>query len=178
MLISILEFLLITFELQAKLINNFHFASYFFEKIFAMDFRCQCPIASALDIIGDKWSLLIIRDMLFDHKKTFKDFSSSVESIATNILSARLKMLEEVGIINKSKMAGNQKSNIYTLTNKGLGLLPVIAEITLWSDENVRELNPAMVKDDLQYVRTNKQAFLEGVRQAYLKNVGSDNGDL
>jgi len=136
-----------------------------------IDFRCQCPISSALDIIGDKWTLLIVRDMIFDHKKTFKDFSTSVESIASNILSSRLKLMEEVGIIRKSKMEGNQKSNIYTLTEKGLGLLPVIAEITLWSDENVRELNPIMVKEDYQYVRTNKQEFLEMVKQGYLKSI-------
>ena len=136
-----------------------------------IDFRCQCPISSSLDIIGDKWTLLIVRDMLFDHKKTFKDFSTSVESIASNILSSRLKLLEDVGIVRKSKMQGNQKSNIYTLTEKGLGLLPVIAEITLWSDENVRELNPAMIKEDYEYVRTNKEAFLEGVKQRYLKSI-------
>jgi DNA-binding HxlR family transcriptional regulator len=140
-----------------------------------IDFRCKCPISSALDIIGDKWTLLIIRDMLFDHKTTFKDFSSSVESIATNILSSRLKLLEEVGIIRKNKKEGNQKSNVYTLTQKGLGLLPIIAEITLWSDENVRELNPSMVKEDYQYVRTNKQEFLDGIEQAYLKSIASKN---
>ena len=139
----------------------------------SVEFRCQCPISSALDIIGDKWTLLIIRDMLFAHKKTFTDFSSSAESIASNILSSRLKLLEEAGIIRKSKMEGNQKSNIYTLTAKGLGLLPVIAEITLWSDENVRELNPIMVKENYDYVRTHKQAFLEGVRQSYLKSIGA-----
>ena len=139
-----------------------------------IDFRCKCPISSALDIIGDKWTLLIIRDMLFDHKTTFKDFSSSVESIATNILSSRLKLLEEVGIIRKNKKEGNQKSNVYTLTQKGLGLLPIIAEITLWSDENVRELNPTMVKEDYQYVRTNKQEFLEGIKQGYLKSIASE----
>ena len=140
-----------------------------------IDFRCKCPISSALDIIGDKWTLLIIRDMLFDHKTTFKDFSSSVESIATNILSSRLKLLEEVGIIRKKKKEGNQKSNVYTLTQKGLGLLPIIAEITLWSDENVRDLNPSMVKEDYQYVRTNKQEFLDGIEQAYLKSIASKN---
>ncbi|MEY2594847.1 MAG: hypothetical protein RL634_2106 [Bacteroidota bacterium] len=136
-----------------------------------VDFRCQCPISSALDIIGDKWTLLIIRDMLFDHKKTFKDFSTSAESIASNILSSRLKLLEEVGIIRKTKMEGNQKSNIYTLTKKGMALLPVIAEITLWSDENVRELNPSMIKEDYNNVRKNKQVFLEGVRKAYLQSI-------
>ncbi len=139
-----------------------------------IDFRCHCPISSALDIIGDKWTLLIVRDMIFDHKKTFKDFSTSAESIASNILSARLKSMEEAGIIRKSKMEGNQKSNIYTLTEKGLGLLPVIVEITLWSDENVRALNPTMVKEDYNYVRTNKQAFMAMVKQGYLKSIGEE----
>ena len=141
-------------------------------------FRCQCPISSALDIIGDKWTLLIIRDMLFDHKKTFKDFSTSAESIASNILSSRLKLLEEVGIIRKTKLEGNQKSNIYTLTQSGLGLLPIIAEITLWSDENVRKLNPSMIKEDYRHVRKNKQVFLEGVRKSYLQSIDFVSNDI
>ena len=136
-----------------------------------IDFRCQCPISSALDIIGDKWTLLIIRDMLFDHKKTFKDFSTSVESIASNILSSRLKLLEEAGIIRKDKIDGNQKSNIYTLTDKGLDLLPVIAELTLWSDAHVRQLNPIMTIGDYQYIKNNKKKFLDGVLQSYQKSI-------
>ena len=140
-----------------------------------LKFRCKCPISSALDVIGDKWTLLIIRDMLFDHKKTFKDFSTSEESIATNILASRLKLMEEVGIITKRKQEGNLKSNIYMLTEKGLALLPVIAEITLWSDEYVRELNPIMVKENYDFVRTNKQVFLEGIKQSYLKTFDSEN---
>jgi len=140
-----------------------------------LKFRCKCPISSALDVIGDKWTLLIIRDMLFDHKKTFKDFSTSEESIATNILASRLKLMEEVGIISKRKQEGNLKSNIYMLSEKGLALLPVIAEITLWSDEYVRELNPIMVKENYDFVRTNKQVFLEGIKQAYLKIFDTEN---
>ena len=145
--------------------NNFKFIK------MNIDFRCQCPISSALDIIGDKWTLLIIRDMLFDHKKTFKDFSTSVESIASNILSSRLKLLEEAGIIRKDKMDGNQKSNIYTLTDKGLDLLPVIAELTLWSDAHVRQLNPIMTIGDYQYIQNNKKKFLDGVLQSYQKSI-------
>ena len=145
--------------------NNFKFIK------MDIDFRCQCPISSALDIIGDKWTLLIIRDMLFDHKKTFKDFSTSVESIASNILSSRLKLLEEAGIIRKDKMDGNQKSNIYTLTDKGLDLLPVIAELTLWSDVHVRELNPIMTKGDYQYIKNNKKKFLDGILKSYQKSI-------
>lgn len=140
-----------------------------------LKFRCKCPISSALDVIGDKWTLLIIRDMLFDHKKTFKDFSTSEESIATNILASRLKLMEEVGIISKRKQEGNLKSNIYMLSEKGLALLPVIAEITLWSDKYVRELNPIMVKENYDFVRTNKQVFLEGIKQAYLKIFDTEN---
>ena len=145
--------------------NNFKFIK------MNIDFRCQCPISSALDIIGDKWTLLIIRDMLFDHKKTFKDFSTSVERIASNILSSRLKLLEEAGIIRKDKLDGNLKSNIYSLTDKGLDLLPVIAELTLWSDAHVRELNPIMTKEDYQYIKNNKKKFLDGVLQSYQKSI-------
>jgi DNA-binding HxlR family transcriptional regulator len=136
-----------------------------------IDFRCQCPISSALDIIGDKWTLLIVRDMLFDHKKTFKDFSTSKECIASNILTSRLKLLIAVGIIKKDKMPGNQKSNIYTLTEMGLGLLPVIAEITLWSDEYVRKIHPKMIKADYHKVRTLKKSFLTNIKKAYLKSI-------
>jgi len=139
----------------------------------SIEFRCKCPISSALDIIGDKWSLLIIRDMLFDNKKTFTDFSTSEESIATNILSSRLKFLEEVHIIKKSKAEGNLKSNIYTLTEKGLNLIPVIAEITIWSDENIRELNTTMADVDRENLKNNKQAVLDGIRQGYLKSIGA-----
>jgi DNA-binding HxlR family transcriptional regulator len=112
--------------------------------------------------------------MLFSHKKTFKDFSTSKEIIASNILSSRLKLLEEAGIIRKNKKEGNLKSNIYTLTESGLALLPVIAEITLWSDENVRNLNPNMVQEDYHHVRTNKQEFLAEVKGAYLRSIEID----
>jgi DNA-binding HxlR family transcriptional regulator len=66
------------------------------------DFRCDCPFTSALDIVGDKWILVIIKQMLIEGKETFKDFTESDEAIATNILSAKLKFLEEVGIIIKT----------------------------------------------------------------------------
>ena len=66
-------------------------------------FRCNCPITSSLDILGDKWTLVIIKHMLIEGKQTFKDFLESDEAIATNILSSRLKMLEELKIITKDK---------------------------------------------------------------------------
>ncbi len=122
------------------------------------DFRCKCPITSALDIIGDKWSLVVIKQMLFEGKSTFKDFVDSTESIATNILSTRLKMLENYGIIDKVKLPTNQKTNIYTLTEKGLALTPVLMELTLWSKYNIQEFNPDLNLDkDLEKAEKNKE---------------------
>jgi DNA-binding HxlR family transcriptional regulator len=108
------------------------------------NFRSGCPVASTLDIIGDKWSLLIIRDMLLQMKKTFKDFSISPEGIAPGILSSRLKRLEENELITKQKLPNNQKENIYLLTEKGIELAPIITEIILWSDKNLRVQNSEM----------------------------------
>ena len=85
-------------------------------------FRSGCPIACTLDLIGDKWSLLIIRDMLLHHKLSFKDFSVSEEHIAPSILSSRLKLLSNYGLITKQKLASNKKENIYLLSEKALEL--------------------------------------------------------
>ena len=111
------------------------------------DFRCKCPITSALDIVGDKWTLVIIKLMLLEGIKTFKDFSESDEAIASNILSSRLKMLEEYKMISKEKLPHNKKTNIYLLTEKGLGLTPTIVELMLWSDGNIREYHSSIISD-------------------------------
>ncbi len=108
------------------------------------EFRSTCPVASALDIIGDKWSLLIMRDMLTQGKKTFKEFSESQEGIAPGILSSRLKWLEVNGLMTKQKLPQNQKENIYLLTEKGIELAPIILELIVWSDKNLRGQNPEM----------------------------------
>lgn len=125
------------------------------------NFRSNCPIACTLDIVGDKWSLLIVRDMLVQHKKTFKEFSNSSEKIAPGILSSRLKWLEENELITKRKLPDNQKENVYLLTEKGIGLAPLITEIVLWSSENLNPQNAisGMIKD--------KSTFTEGVQNKY-----------
>jgi DNA-binding HxlR family transcriptional regulator len=101
-------------------------------------------IASALDLIGDKWTLLIVRDMLLNKKKTFKEMAASGEGVATNLLSTRLKLLESLDMITKRKLPENKKENIYLLTEKGIDLAPIIFEIVLWSDKYVRVYNPDM----------------------------------
>ena len=104
-------------------------------------FRCDCPVTSALDIVGDKWTLVVIKLMLLEQKKTFKEFSESDESIAPSILSNRLKKLEKTGFILKVKPEYNQKTNHYFLTEKGFSLTPVIIELALWSHHNIKPIN-------------------------------------
>jgi len=131
-------------------------------------FRCACPITSALDILGDKWILVIIKQMLIEEKKTFKDFTESDEAIATNILASKLKCLEELGIITKSQLPDNKKTNLYLLTEKGLDLTPIIVELSVWSDEHVRALN-AIMRDspEIAIMKSNKTAFIKMIQETY-----------
>lgn len=131
-------------------------------------FRCTCPITSALDILGDKWVLVIIKQMLIEDKKTFKDFIESDEAIATNILSSKLKFLEELGIIIKTQLPDNKKTNLYLLTEKGLALTPIIVELSIWSDENVRELNSIMRDSpEIAIMKSDKNTFIKMIQENY-----------
>ncbi|MDC1516859.1 helix-turn-helix transcriptional regulator [Cyclobacteriaceae bacterium] len=127
-------------------------------------FRSGCPIASALDIVGDKWSLLIIRDMLIKHKKTFKGISDSDERIAPSILSTRLKLLESYKLIFKTKVPENKKENIYLLTKKGIRLTPIIIEFSLWGKSNMREFNKI---DDIEGLNSDKSYIIQSVQDSY-----------
>jgi len=127
-------------------------------------FRSSCIIASALDLIGDKWSLLIVRDMLLFQKKTFKEFVTSDEKVATNLLSSRLKMLESLRIITKQKLSSNKKENIYLLTEKGIELAPLIMELVLWSDKYVRAYNDNMNTLENE---TDKQSLIISTQDGY-----------
>jgi DNA-binding HxlR family transcriptional regulator len=114
--------------------------------------RSACPISFTLDILGDKWSLLILRDMIFAGKSAYGEFLSSDEKIATNILADRLSTLESQGIINKTVSSSNKSKFVYTLTEKGGALLPVIMEITVWGaqysgDGGNEQLLRALKKD-------------------------------
>lgn len=97
--------------------------------------RSECPISCSLDIFGDKWSLLIIRDMIFANKSTYGDFLKSAEGIATNILASRLQSLEENKLIEKLDHPDSKAKVLYRLTQKSIDLLPLIVEIHLWADK-------------------------------------------
>jgi DNA-binding HxlR family transcriptional regulator len=97
--------------------------------------RSDCPINFALETFGDPWSLLIIRDIVYFGKKTYGEFLASDEGMATNILASRLAQLEHQGILVKKPSETDKRKDEYVLTEKGLDLIPVLAEMANWSAE-------------------------------------------
>lgn len=124
--------------------------------------RSECPLSCALDIFGDKWSLLIIRDLMFDNKCTYNDFLKSQEGIATNILASRLKELEENGIIEKSAHPDSKAKNLYRLTSKGIDILPILMEVYIWSEKYFTI--PADIKVVIQEAKKDKEKFENHIR--------------
>lgn len=114
--------------------------------------RSGCPVSVSLDILGDRWSLLVIRDLMVRGFRTFKQFLESGEGIATNILSDRLSKLEGAGLITAETEATDGRRVNYKLTQRGIDLAPVIFELLVWGSRHERsdappELIAEMVKD-------------------------------
>jgi DNA-binding HxlR family transcriptional regulator len=123
-----------------------------------------CPIDYALDLFGDRWTLLLVRDLLFGGKRHFKELMESPERIASNILTARLKKLEERGLIARSADPDNRKQVIYTLTEKGRDLAPVLVEMIRWGGRH--DPNTLVPKSVVaRFARDNDQ-LLADVRRA------------
>ncbi|MFV1975958.1 MAG: winged helix-turn-helix transcriptional regulator [Candidatus Scalindua sp.] len=120
--------------------------------------RSNCPVTYTLDIIGDRWAVLIIRDIIFFGKSSFGEFAKSQEGIATNILTDRLKRLEEQNILTKTTNQANQKKFVYSLTEKGLDLLPIIVEMILYSEKHDPET--VVTKSQLKEIKANKEKFI------------------
>jgi len=106
-----------------------------------MSRRSDCPVSLLLDIVGDKWSLLILRDMLFFNKKAYLEFLHSDEKMATNILSKRLEKLETEGLIAKRVDENDRRKKVYELTQMGRDMLPVMLEIMIWSHTHQQGCN-------------------------------------
>ena len=121
--------------------------------------RSNCPISCSLDIWGDKWSLLIIRDLMFFKKCRYTDFLKSEEGIATNILAARLQSLEENRIIEKIDDLEGKSKGFYKLTQMGIDLLPILIEIDLWSEKYFPI--PDDIKTILIEVKKDKAGFID-----------------
>ena len=111
-----------------------------------LDWRSVCPISSGLDILGDKWSLLIVRDLHSHGSLTYSEFLEAPEHIATNILAARLRFLTSVGIIERTDPRAAARNNAYRLTTSGKALRPVLEELGKWSEVYLKTLHTDMVE--------------------------------
>ena len=123
--------------------------------------RSDCPVSCSLDIWGDKWSLLIIRDLMFAKECTYGDFLKSPEGIATNILASRLLVLEENKIIEKLDHPDSKAKVLYKLTRKGIDLLPILIEIHLWAEKYFPI--PAERKAMHKEVKKDKAGFIKAM---------------
>ena len=125
--------------------------------------RSACPLNASVEVLGDRWSLLIIRDMMLRGFRTYKEFLGSYERIATNILADRLRKLETHGIIASERDPSDGRKLIYSLTPKGLDLAPVLTEMVLWAAAHEDVGNLALVRQ----MREDKEQFIAAVRQRW-----------
>ena len=125
--------------------------------------RSECPLNASVEMLGDRWSLLIIRDMMLRGSRTYKEFQECYEGIATNILADRLRKLRSYGIIAAKPDPKDARKVIYLLTAKGIGLAPVLTEMVLWAAGHEDTGNQALVRQ----MRADKEKFLAGVRQRW-----------
>lgn len=115
-----------------------------------VDRRSDCPVSVALDLLGDKWSLLIIRDMILFDKHYFGEFVAAAESISTNLLTDRLRRLERVGIVTRSIDPSNAAKVRYSLTPMGIDLLPMMLQLIVWGGKHFQTAAPASFLKRLQ----------------------------
>ena len=125
------------------------------------EFRSLCPVATSLDILGDKWTLLILRDMIWGHKCLFSEFKESPEHMPSKMLSNRLKKLEELGFISKKEGLTNKKSIYYLMEEKGIDAFPIMIEMAIFTSKHffdylgstyTKEARGIMIKNKKEYI--------------------------
>jgi DNA-binding HxlR family transcriptional regulator len=125
--------------------------------------RSQCPLNASVEMLGDRWSLLIIRDMMLRGFRTYKEFMQCYEGIATNILADRLRKLIAFGIITAEPDPSDGRKLIYSLTAKGIDLAPVLTEMVLWAARHEKTGNQTLI----QQMRTDKEKVIAEVRERW-----------
>lgn len=125
--------------------------------------RSGCPLNASVEMLGDRWCLLIIRDMMLRGARSYKEFLKGYEGIATNILADRLRKLVSYGIITKSVDPSDGRKISYKLTKKGIDLAPVMTEMVLWAAAHEDTENEALVRQ----MRADKDKFIAAVRQRW-----------
>lgn len=127
--------------------------------------RSGCPLNASVEILGDRWSLLIIRDMMLRGFRTYKEFLGSHEGIATNILADRLRKLEAYGVIRTEPDPADGRKLFYVLTPKGMDLASVLTEMVLWAAAHENTENQALVRQ----IKKDKKQFLEAIRHRWTR---------
>lgn len=125
--------------------------------------RSGCPLNASVEMLGDRWSLLIIRDMMLRGACSYKEFLDGYEGIATNILADRLQKLAAYGIISTASDPSDGRKQIYFLTEKGIDLAPVLAEMVLWAAAHEETDNQELVSQ----MRNDRKNFLAGMRRSW-----------
>ena len=136
--------------------------------------RSDCPISSALDIFGDKWSLLVMRDLLFRNKSHYREFLASEEGVATNILADRLARLQAAGLIEKTDDDPRSGKQAYVATSKGKDLIPLLLEMMLWSAQHEPQTGaPAVLIAELKkdQIKTARAIRQQGGIEAFLASL-------
>lgn len=128
--------------------------------------RSECPLNASVEMLGDRWSLLILRDMMVRGYRTFKEFLSSEENIASNVLTDRLRKLEVYGIIASEQDPSDGRKLNYSLTAKGIDLAPVLTEMVLWAAAHEETGNQALVR----LMRKDKEEFLAQTWQRWAES--------
>jgi DNA-binding HxlR family transcriptional regulator len=126
--------------------------------------RSGCPLNASVEILGDRWSLLIVRDMMLRGLHSYKEFLDSYEGIATNILADRLRKLEKHGIITTERDISDGRKVVYLLTEKGMDLAPVLTEMVLWAAAHEDTQNQALLRE----IRKDKQKFIGAIRDRWV----------
>jgi DNA-binding HxlR family transcriptional regulator len=132
------------------------------------EWRSGCPLNASVQMLGDQWSLLIIRDMMLRGSRTYTEFLDSYERIATNVLADRLRRLEAHGILTRERDAKDRRKQIYRLTEKGIDLGPMLTEMVLWAAAHEETGNAALVRK----MRKDKKRFLAGIRRRWAVGAG------
>ncbi|MGA2369697.1 MAG: winged helix-turn-helix transcriptional regulator [Candidatus Korobacteraceae bacterium] len=128
--------------------------------------RSGCPVSISLEILGDRWSLLIVRDLMVRGFRTYKEFQSSGEGIATNILAGRLRKLQVAGIIAAEVEAADGRKVNYRLTEKGIGLAPLVLELLIWGARHEGTDAPCAL---IEKMAKNRKQIVAEVRRRWQK---------
>lgn len=131
--------------------------------------RSPCPIAASLDILGDKWTLLIIRDMIFRGFQEYGEFLAAGEGISTNILAERLKRLQAWGIVHRQENPADRKRVIYTLSRRGIELMPVIIDLVEWGNRHFEHTQAP--PEFMQALKADRAGLMQAVKEKLLAQI-------